>query len=383
MRLWRLITDADVSAADGLADDEALMTHYRRGAQPPSESTLRLYTYAPHAALVGRYQHLDAEVDREACARLGIEVGRRPTGGGAIVMGPAQLGVAIATRAPTGIAPRDLLRQYATGIVAGLAGLGVRAEFRGKNDLQVAGRKIAGLGLYVDDAGALLFHASVLADLDIELMLAVLRIPGAKLADKGIDRVQERITTVRRETGRDELGADLQTAIADGFAKTLVLHFAASQLDDEERTRAALRARERYHEPAWLAGRAEGAGTRGTAALKTPAGLIRVYAGVQDGVLSAVMVTGDFSVMPPALLALETALRWCRADPERIAEIVHACAGEELGIDPELIAAAVWSAAERALARVHGAEPVRAAGSCYFPDGDRAAHGMSIEEVVA
>ncbi|MHB8657609.1 MAG: lipoate--protein ligase family protein [Solirubrobacteraceae bacterium] len=382
-RLWRLITEDGAGAAAGLATDEALMLHYARGTEPPGEAALRLYTYAPHCALVGRYQHLSAEVDLEACARLGIEVGRRPTGGGAIIMGPAQLGVAIITRAPTGIGPRDLLRQYAGGIIAGLTTVGIRASFRGKNDLEVAGRKIAGLGLYVDDAGALLFHASVLADLDIELMLEVLRIPGAKLADKGALRVQERITTVSRETGRHYDGAALREAIAGGFAAALGVGFARSAVDGPERERAEQRLRERYHDPAWLEGRTEGAGTRGTSVLKTPAGLVRIYVGVQDGALSSVMVTGDFSSLPPGLLSLEAALRWCRADPQRIAEVAcRELAGDELEVAPEQIAAAIWSAAERALERTVGSSPVRPAGSCYFPDGPGAETGAAIEEVV-
>ena len=369
MNVWRLITDDGAGVADGLAADEALMLHYDRGRDAPRPATLRLYTYRPHCALVGRYQVLDAEVDLTASERLGLDVGRRPTGGGAIIMGPAQLGVAVATRAPTGIAPRDLLRQYAGGIVTGLSGLGVRARFRGKNDLEVGGRKIAGLGLYVDDRGALLFHASVLADLDIELMLSVLRVPGAKLADKGVTRVRERITTVSEQTGRRWTGADLRPAIAAGFAETLSLRLARSELDAGERARAERLAAERYGSPSWLADRTVGTAARGSAALKTPAGFVRVYAGVQGDALSAVMVTGDFSAMPPGLLRLETALRWCRAEPGRIAEVTAGTvAGDELGIGPDRIAAAVWEAAERALQRAGGAAPVRPEGSCYFPE---------------
>ena len=75
-------------------------------------------------------------------------------------------------------------------------------SFHGKNDLEVDGRKIAGLGLYVDPAGAMLFHASILADLDVEFMLEVLQIPAAKLADRAVAAVAERLTTVSAETGQ-------------------------------------------------------------------------------------------------------------------------------------------------------------------------------------
>ena len=369
MNVWRLIADDGAGAAAGLAHDEALMLHYGRGEEAPCAATLRVYTYRPHCALVGRYQHLESELDLEACERLGLQVGRRPTGGGAIIMGPDQLGVAVTTRAPTGIGPRDLLRQLAGGIVTGLSRLGVNARFRGKNDLEVDGRKIAGLGLYVDDHGALLFHSSVLADLDVELMLEVLRIPGAKLADKGVARVQERITTVSAETARPWSGAELRQAIADGFRETLGVELAQSKFDGPEEARASELIAERYGSRAWLEGRVAGSGTRGTSALKTPGGFVRVYAGVQGDALSSVMLAGDFSMMPPGLLRLEAALRWCRAEPARIAEVAQTqLDGDELGVDPDTIAAAVWDAAERALQRAGGAAPVRPEGSCYFPE---------------
>lgn len=383
MSVWRLICDDGVGAAAGLAADEALMLHYGRGQQAPCEATMRLYTYAAHCALVGRYQSVEDEVDLDACARLGAQVGRRPTGGGAIIMGPGQLGVAIATRAPAGLSPRDLLRRYAGGIITGLAGLGIRAQFAGKNDLQVDGRKIAGLGLYVDPDGALLFHASVLADLDIALMLKLLRIPGAKLAGSGVQRVAERVTTVSRQLGRPLAGADLRAAIRAGFERLLGVRFAASKLDGAEARRARILQAQRYGAAEWLAGRAGsvGGGRHGTALLRTPGGLLRIYAGVQGGALSSVMITGDFSVMPPQLLALEAGLRWCRADERRIREVVAQQLDDGLlGCGHAELASAIWEAAQRALARNQAAAPVRARGSCYFPEPE---HGESIPQEVS
>ena len=370
MTAWRLIQDDGAGAVDGLAVDEALMLPYGRDRPAGShEATLRLYAYRPHSALVGRYQMLAAEVDLAACARLGIEVGRRPTGGGAIIMGPGQLGVAVTTRAPAGVPPRDVLRRFAGGIVAGLATLGIDAHFRGKNDLEVGGRKVAGLGLYIDDHGGLLFHASVLVDLDIALMLQVLQIPGAKLADKGVGRVQERITTVTEQLGLAISTDRVRGAVADGFESTLGLELIRAQPADAERARAATLIRDRYASSAWVHGEQPAGDARGSFLLTTPAGLVRVFAGVQRDALSSVMFTGDFSTMPQDLLALEAALRWCRADPERIAEAARCeLAHDTLGVGPDAIAEAIWGAAERALARGSGAGPVRAQGSCYFPE---------------
>ena len=61
-------------------------------------------------------------------------------------------------------------------MIRALRELGIHAKFRAKNDLEVDGRKIAGLGVYYDASGAMMFHTSLLVDLDISLMLRVLEI---------------------------------------------------------------------------------------------------------------------------------------------------------------------------------------------------------------
>ena len=97
----------------------------------------------------------------------------------------------------------------------------MQAEFGGKNDLLAGGRKIAGLGMYLDGHGGLLFHTSLLVDLDVDFMLQVLRIPAAKLADKGAAAVAERVTTVRRELGRPVDMGTLRERGRRGFRQPL------------------------------------------------------------------------------------------------------------------------------------------------------------------
>lgn len=369
MSEWRYLTDDGAGAADGLATDEALLHHYSRGAEAPAEAALRLYTYRPHCALVGRWQTLEAEVDVDACRRRGVEVGRRPTGGGAILMGPGQLGVAVATRAPADAAPRELLRRYADGVIAGLRRLGIEASFRSRNDLEVEGRKIAGLGLYVDDQGGLLFHSSVLADLDVALMLEVLRIPGAKLSDKAVARVAERVTTVSRELGRELAAADIREAVREGFVEALDLELLPARLDAAERDRRNVLAGERYGDTGWIDQRRPTADARGTALLKTPEGLVRVYAGVAGTSVKSAMIAGDFNVLPPELARFERSLRWCRADADRIRALAaRELDGGVLGVPAEALADAVWEAVQRALERARDSYPDRPEGSCYFPE---------------
>jgi lipoate---protein ligase len=367
---WRLLADDGAAAADGLATDEALMARYARGKQP-SPPTLRLYSYRTHCALIGRYQNLEAEVDQEACTRTGTQVSRRPTGGGAIVMGAGQLGVALVTAAPPDRRPREVIEELAGGLIAGLAALGITAVFKGKNDLEVNGRKVAGLGLYLDQAGALLFHASMLADLDIPFMLTVLRIPAAKLADKAAAAVAERVTTVTDLTGRPWDAAALRPVIAAGFAHAFGAELGPGEPDPAERTLAATLAADRYASPSWLADRSAALDGSGSASLKTPAGLARIYLSTHGDLVKNALVVGDFNELPPEVMALESALRWRRLEQRAVADaVVRTDAAGALSVGPDQLIAAVLNAGLQAQERL-AAAPARSEGSCYFPEPAR------------
>jgi lipoate-protein ligase A len=369
---WRLLTDDGTEAAAGLALDEAMLAGYARDADPDWVPTLRLYTYRSHCALVGRYQHLEAEVDLDACRRTGTGFSRRPTGGGAIVMGAGQLGVAVATRAPADRNPRELLARYAEGIVAGLAELGIEATFAGKNDLSVKRRKIAGLGLYLEPGGGLLFHSSILADLDIPFMLEVLNIPAAKLGDKAVAAVSERITTVSRETGRTVGGADIREVIATGFAKALGLDLQAGTTTPVEEARALVLEAERYSSQDWCFEHSPQPDATATSVFKTPEGLVRCYLALHGPTIKSALFTGDFNTVPEPLARFEASLRWARLEEATLEKLaaISCPDGTGLGVPPSELVKAVLAAGDRAVlaSEQMAAAPVRPSGSCYFPE---------------
>ena len=81
---------------------------------------LRLYTYRSNSALVGRFQRIENELNLNFCETQGISVNRRPTGGGGILMGENQLGVAWMLREWEGCrAPRDLMKHFAATLCEG------------------------------------------------------------------------------------------------------------------------------------------------------------------------------------------------------------------------------------------------------------------------
>jgi len=208
----------------------------------------------------------------------------------------------------------------------------------------------------------------VLAGLDVRFMLDVLRIPAAKLPGRGVGAVEERVTTVTRETGRAVAGKDLRGSMARGFATALTLELEHAEPEPDELRRAERLERVKYLTKDWLDQRGPQGDATASAVVRTPGGLVRLYLAAQGRTIKSVLFAGDYNDVPEPLARLEAALRWSRLDPDEVRRVAaRACDGETgLGVPPEALVDAVLRAGRRALARA-GAEPVRAAGSCYFP----------------
>lgn len=350
---WRLITDNCVTPSFGLAADEALAQRVGLNLSTP---TLRLYTYRSHCALVGRFQNVENEVRVGYCRANNIPINRRPTGGGAIIMGAEQLGVALTVPGRGNDSyshARELMNHFSEGLVRGLKQLGVEASFRRKNDIEVNGKKLVGLGVYRARSGGLLFHASLLVDLDIALMLQVLNTPFEKISDKEIDTVAGRITTVRRETESNISVDEVRRVIADGFACSYnlnLLHadgFTRDELDD-----IAKLENEKYLTDDWVYQTTSVPDSSGSAKIKTEAGLIDVSVTMAGGTIKAAFIGGDFFASENAVADLEAALRWHSGQQEKVAATIQKMfesrKSEFNGIQPEVMIEAVMKAVSRA-----------------------------------
>ena len=349
---WRLITDDDVAASFGLAADDTLA---ERVGMNLSQPTLRLYTYHSYCALVGRFQNVDNEIRVGYCRENGITINRRPTGGGAIIMGVDQLGVALTIPGrgdDTYSNARELMGNFSEGLVRGLNQLGVEARFRRKNDIEVNGKKLVGLGVYRAPSGGLLFHASMLVDLDIGLMLRVLNTPFEKLSDKEIDTVAGRITTVRRETeSRITLDA-VRRVIADGFVSAFEVNLVPSDFTSDEHAEIEKLEQEKYLSQDWVYQTTAVPDSNGSAKVKTDAGLIDVSVTMAGATIKAAFIGGDFFASENAVADLEASLRWHNSQPEKVAatieKIFQSRASEFNGIQPEVMIEAVTKAVARA-----------------------------------
>ena len=347
---WRYLCEDRVSDSYGLAADEAMALRVGENLSPP---VLRLYTYRSCSALVGRFQRIENELNLEFCREQKMSVNRRPTGGGAILMGEDQLGVALMLRDWNGCkAPRELMRHFASALCEGLLVFGVNAQFRGKNDLEVEGRKIGGLGIHSNASGGYLLHCSLLVDLDVPLMLRALNVPLEKLEARQLKSIEGRITTVRRELKKDTSLNEVRDKIRRVFSSYFSVEFKQSCYSPEEKKIISEMESSRYLNKDWIYQKVDVPDLSGEARQMTPAGLLDVRVTMAGSQIKAVFLGGDFFAEESAVSDIEGSLRWHSSEFEQIhstLEILYAKREKELAFLPienvcEVISKAVESA---------------------------------------
>jgi lipoate-protein ligase A len=296
------------SGRENVAFDQALIEARNAGRVP---ETVRFLRFRP-AALVGLHQILSHEVRLEYCARHGIEVGRRITGGGGLYLDENQVcwELALERRALAGDLAAIAAR-ICSAAAAGLRRLGVAAEFRPRNDIEVRGRKLCGTGGVIDGA-TLFFQGTLLADFDAQRMIEALRVPVEKLARRDLDDARRRVITLREALGAVPPLAEIQAALLEGFREHLGLEPERGEVSDYEERLARRLHEEQFGSEDFVRSLDAPAEDRDllSATLVRKGGTLRADLRLERGRIREALVSGDFFLSPPrARFDLEAALR--------------------------------------------------------------------------
>lgn len=288
---WRLIIDAPLAGAANMARDEAIATAVAERAAPP---TLRLYAWRPACLSLGRFQR-SGEIDRAACARAGVDIVRRPSGGRALLHDHELTYAVIAHESHPLLGGDTILasyRQISAALLAGLRALGVPAELTpaqrrpaqsnaapaanvvphlaapsapasftvhpsslhsaacfdapASYELTVGGRKLVG-SAQRRQQGAIVQHGAIPLTPHAERLNALLLRPQPSLGAKMI--------TLREAAGRAIEFAELADALIAGFADAWGAHFTPGGLTPAEHAHERRLLAETYANDAWTFGR--------------------------------------------------------------------------------------------------------------------------------
>ena len=309
-----------------MALDDALLELRGKGITP---NTIRFLQFKPRCVLVGFHQSIQEEIRVEYCRTHGIDINRRNTGGGAIFFDENQLGWEVFCDKSffnVTIPNLNLFRVLCLPVVSALGMLGLKADFRPRNDIEISGKKISGTGGTESD-DAFLFQGTMLVDFDVDTMLKALRIPVEKLKAKEIDSVKDRVTCLSWELGSIPGLEDIKTAVRQGFERHLGIRLVPGGLMPEEE--ALFRSKLPYYRSEeWIDQVKPVYQRRETlhAASKSEAGLVRYTLSLhrRQKQVKEVFITGDFLSYPTrALYDLEAELRGVPLDRGLIRGVIR------------------------------------------------------------
>ena len=229
-----------------MALDEALL-------RLNEEPVFRTYSWDPSAVSIGYFQSIEEEVDLEEAERIGVDVVRRITGGGAVFHdrdGEVTYSIVLPYEHPSVTeSAKDSYKVLCGGIVEALKILGIDAEFAGINDVVVGGKKISGSAQTRKKWGVLQ-HGTLLYNLRPEVMFSLLRVPNEKIRDKMIANIYERVTSLKH-LGLDVSRKDVEDALVKGFSQVLGEKIEESEPTKEEIELAKKLMREKYGTREW------------------------------------------------------------------------------------------------------------------------------------
>ncbi len=244
---WELIAEEATPPPMNMSLDEVLTLDVGKGARPPA---LRIWGWTDRCVVLGRFQSVRNEVNEDAAADRGVQLVRRISGGGAMFIEP-EGAITYSIFAPEslvqGLSFADSYAFMDAWVIEALRDLGIDAWYQPLNDITSEGGKIGGAA-QARRGGAILHHTTMAYQMNIPLMLEVLRIGQEKLSDKGIRSADKRVGPLSQQTGLT------RAAIIDHLVATFRDRHGLRPggISDDERHRAGALVESKFGSKEWI-----------------------------------------------------------------------------------------------------------------------------------
>lgn len=240
------------------------------------------------AIIIGKHQNTIQEINKEYIDAHGIHVARRLSGGGAVYHDLNNLNYTIiSNKSEEGAFD---FKTFSQPVIETLADLGIKAEFTGRNDLEINGKKFCG-NAQAYYKGRMMHHGCLLFDVDMTVLGDALKVSKDKIESKGIKSVRARVTNILDELPEKITVNEFSDKILAKMKETYP-DMTEYVLSEDELAKIQKSADEQFGNWDWVYGKAPEYTIERN--VRYPAGKINTFANVEKSIIKNIKIYGDF-----------------------------------------------------------------------------------------
>lgn len=277
----RIIINKNTNPYFNLATEEYLLHN-------ATEDLFMLWQDEP-CVVVGKNQNTLQEINYDYVIDQKIPVVRRLSGGGAVFHDLGNINFTFIQSGASHLF--NDFKTFTLPIIEVLQDIGVSAEFSGRNDLLIDGKKFSGNAQY-RYKDRVLHHGTLLFSSEIKDLSQALKPKEAKFEGKSVKSVISRVTNISEHLPQAISLETFITMIQNYIYDRDPVRNHIEELSEEELLQIQMLTEEKYQTWAWNYG--ESPGYNFSKEKKFPGGLLTIHLNVEQGVIQYCKIYGDF-----------------------------------------------------------------------------------------